>query len=188
MGAVQSCAGLRRAQRTDVCAGHSRRGSYVSRRPHRVTPGGCLPDSAVERRRGASQPGRRCGSRLQGWRAGRSRTMISEFRFSVPPSMGMGKPSATSSPGLGSALPNLHRNWALPIPHIRRKWAHPCHCHICARTGLCPATSAAGKGSIRDATSDSGTGSPLPLPHLRWDWTLPCHICGGKGLYPLCHF
>ena len=61
--------------------------------------------------------------------------MISEFRFSVPPSMGMGKPSTTSSPGLGSALPHLHWERALSaVPHLIRERAHPCH--ICARTGL----------------------------------------------------
>ena len=64
---------------------------------------------------GTSQPGRRCGSRLQGWRAGtrKYRTTISEFRFSAPPSMRMGKPSVTSSaPGLGSPLPHLRWDWA----------------------------------------------------------------------------
>ncbi len=91
-----------------------------------MAPGGCLPDSAVERRRGASQPGRRCGSRVQGWWAGRSRTMISEFRFSVPPSMGMGKPSTTSSLGLGSALPQLHWERALSaVPHLIRELGEP---------------------------------------------------------------
>jgi hypothetical protein len=47
-----------------------------------------------------------------------------------------------SAPGLGSPLPHLHRDWARP-------------CHICAGTGLAPATSAPGLGS--------------PLPHLRRD-------------------
>jgi hypothetical protein len=34
---------------------------------------------------------------------------------------------ATSAPGLSSPLPHLHRDWARP-------------CHICAGTGLAPAT------------------------------------------------
>ena len=33
-----------------------------------------------------------------------------------------------------------------PLPHLRRDWAHPCH--ICAGTGLSPATSAPGPGSM----------------------------------------
>jgi hypothetical protein len=55
-----------------------------------------------------------------------------------------------------------------PLPHLRRDWAHPRH--ICAGTGLSPATSAPGLGS--------------PPPHLRRDWALPCHICAGTGLTP----
>ena len=47
-------------------------------------------------------------------------------------------------------------------------WAHSCH--ICAETGLTPATSAPGLGS--------------PLPHLRRDLAHPCHICAGTGLTP----
>ncbi len=54
------------------------------------------------------------------------------------------------------------------MPHLRRDWAHPCH--ICAATGLTPATSAPGLGS--------------PLPHLRRDWAHPCHICTGTGTLP----
>ena len=63
---------------------------------------------------GTSQPGRRCGSRLQGWRAGsrKYQTTISEFRFSAPRSMRMGKPSVTSALGLGSPLPHLRWDWA----------------------------------------------------------------------------
>ena len=40
----------------------------------------------------------------------------------------------SSAPGLGSPLPHLHQDWARP-------------CHICARTGLAPATSAPGLDS-----------------------------------------
>ena len=40
--------------------------------------------------------------------------------------------------------------------------------HICAGTGLTPATSALGLGS--------------PLPHLQRDWAHPCHICNGPEL------
>ena len=56
-------------------------------------------------------------------------------------------------------------------------------CHICAGTGLPPATSA------------RGLGSPLPHPHLDWarrplihlhrDWARPCHIRTGTGLTPV---
>ena len=56
------------------------------------------------------------------------------------------RPLPTSAPGLGS-----------PLPHLRRGWARPCH--ICAGTGLAPATSAPGLGS--------------PLPHLRRDRARP---------------
>ena len=52
---------------------------------------------------------------------------------------------------------------AIALPHLRRDWAWPCH--ICAGTGLGPATSAPGLGSA--------------LPHLRRDWARPCHICAG---------
>ena len=38
-----------------------------------------------------------------------------------------------------------------PLPHLHRDWAH--RCHICAGTGLGPATSAPGPGA--------------PRPHLR---------------------
>jgi hypothetical protein len=41
-------------------------------------------------------------------------------------------------------------------------------CHICAGTGLSPATSAPGLGSL--------------LRHLHRDWAHPCHICAGTGL------
>jgi hypothetical protein len=40
-------------------------------------------------------------------------------------------------------------------PHLHRDWAHPCH--LCARTGLTPATSAPELGS--------------PLPHRHRDWS-----------------
>jgi hypothetical protein len=76
--------------------------------------------------------------------------IVSRRRFEVltPP---------TSSPGLGS-----------PLPHLRRDWAHPDH--ICAGTGRTPTTSAPGLGS--------------PRPHLRRDWAHPAHICAGIGLTP----
>jgi hypothetical protein len=50
----------------------------------------------------------------------------------------------------------------------RQTSLHPCH--ICAGTGLTPATSAPGLGSS--------------LPHLRRDWAHSCHICTGTGLTP----
>jgi hypothetical protein len=60
-------------------------------------------------------------------------------------------------------LPHLHRDWARPcLPHLHRDLAHPGH--ICARTGLAPATSAPGPGS--------------PLPHLRRDWGSPASTAG----------
>ena len=49
-----------------------------------------------------------------------------------------------------------------------RAWARPCH--ICAATGLAPATFAPRLGS--------------PLPHLHRNWAHPCHICTGTGLTP----
>jgi hypothetical protein len=55
--------------------------------------------------------------------------------------------------------------WARPSnppTHTRRRWSR----HICAGTGLTPATSAPGLGSH--------------LPHLRPDWAHPCHICSGR--------
>ena len=53
--------------------------------------------------------------------------------------------NATSAPGLGSALPHLHRDWAFSfhictrtglsaLPHLHRDWA--LFFHICTRTGL----------------------------------------------------
>jgi hypothetical protein len=56
-------------------------------------------------------------------------------------------PSATSAPGLDTALPYLHRDWARasciyavglgsPAPHLRRDCAHPgqvCPLRPCAR-------------------------------------------------------
>jgi hypothetical protein len=55
----------------------------------------------------------------------------------------------TSALGLGS-----------PLPHLRRDWAHPCH--ICAGTGLTPATSAPGLGLAPLPTSAPRLGSPPP--------------------------
>ncbi len=63
-----------------------------------------------------------------------------------------------------SVLIGLHRGKS----HPHRAWAHPRH--ICAETGLTPATSAPGLGS--------------PPPHLRRDWAHPCHICTGTGFTP----
>ncbi len=57
-------------------------------------------------------------------------------------STGTGLAPATSAPGLGSPMPDLHRDWARPG-------------HICTGTGLTPATSAPGLGS--------------PRPHLHRD-------------------
>jgi hypothetical protein len=86
---------------------------------------------------------------------------------------------ATSAPGLGSALPHPHRDWAHPC-HIwtRTRWAHPWHigtgtgahpCHICTGTRLTPATSATGLGS--------------PLPHRHRDWAHRSHIDTGTGAH-----
>ncbi len=52
-----------------------------------------------------------------------------------------------------------------PLARLHRDWAHPRH--ICAGTGLTPATSAPGLGS--------------PRPHLRRDWAHPGHICARTG-------
>jgi hypothetical protein len=82
---------------------------------------------------------------------------------------------ATSALGLCSPAPHLCRDWIHPLPHLHWDWAHPATSalgpgppgHICAGTGLTPATSASGLSSS-PATSAPGLGSPLP--HLRWDW------------------
>ena len=78
-------------------------------------------------------------------------------------------------------------------------------CHICAGTGLTPATSAPGLGSplprlhrdwahpahigtgtgLSPATSAPGPGSPRPT-HLHRDWAYPCHICIRDRALP-CH-
>jgi hypothetical protein len=82
---------------------------------------------------------------------------------------------ATSSPSLASSNACTHGT-----SHICAywDWAHPCH--ICAGTGLTPATSAPIKTARTLATSPRGLGSPLP--HLHGDWAHPCHICTGTGL------
>jgi len=71
--------------------------------------------------------------------------------------------SLMCTPGLGSPLPHLHRDWARP-------------CHICTGTGLAPCHictgTAPGRGSPH-ATSAPGRGSPLP--HLQWDGAHPYH-------------
>ena len=62
----------------------------------------------------------------------------------------------------------LHPQWSVNgrlgslLPHLRRDWAHPCH--ICAGTGLTPATSAPGLGS--PLSSPAGVrleDGPVPL-------------------------
>jgi hypothetical protein len=95
----------------------------------------------------------------------------------APSAQGRGLAPAASTPGLGSALPRL-----------RRDWAHPYH--ICTGTGLSPATSAPGRGSSLPATVALGLCSPLPhvrrdrarpcLPQLHWDWT-PCRLQNALG-------
>ncbi len=105
--------------------------------------------------------------------------------------------SATSSPGLGSPRPPLHRDWAHPSHHCTGTWSHPFH--ICTGPALTRATSAPGLGSqpphlhwdcahpchictgtaLTRATSAPGLGSQPP--HLHWDCAHPCHICTGDG-------
>jgi hypothetical protein len=72
---------------------------------------------------------------------------------------------AAASTGRGSTPyarafdPSSPSGRLLPIlPHLRRDWAHPCH--ICAGTGLTPATSAPGLGhttatALRTAAKDA---------------------------------
>jgi hypothetical protein len=55
-----------------------------------------------------------------------------------------------------------------PLSHLRRDWAHPCH--ICAGTGLTPATPPPGPGS--------------PLPRLHRDCAHPRRICTGTRRTP----
>ncbi len=70
--------------------------------------------------------------------------------------------------------PSLHHctecdaDKALALPRLHRDYAQPCH--ICTGTGLNPATSAPGLGSI--------------LPRLHRDWARPCHICTGTRAFP----
>ena len=54
----------------------------------------------------------------------------------------------------------------------RRDLAHPGH--ICARTGLTPATSAPGLGSPFPNLHPAGLGSHVP--HLHQNWALPCSV------------
>jgi hypothetical protein len=93
---------------------------------------------------------------------------------------GTGLAPATSAPGLGSLLPDLHLDWARP-------------CHIWTRTGLTPATSAPGLDSpllhldqdwARPCQICTGTGA-RPCPHLHRHWAHPSHICTGTGLTPI---
>jgi hypothetical protein len=77
-------------------------------------------------------------------------------------------PVATSSPGLGSLLPHLHRDWAHPT-------------HICTGTGSRPCRIWTGSGLAR-ATSAPGLGSLAPLTHLHRDWARRCHTCTGTEL------
>ncbi len=71
------------------------------------------------------------------------------------------------APSVFNAYPDECRLFTLTrAPHLDRDWARPCH--ICARTGLTPSTSAPGLGS--------------PRPHLHRDWAHPVHICAGTGL------
>ena len=60
------------------------------------------------------------------------------------------------------------RDAAAPLPRLHRdcQCAHPGH--VCAGTGLTPATSAPGLGS--------------PPPHRHRDWASPRHVCTGTGL------
>ena len=63
----------------------------------------------------------------------------------------------------GACLAALHQVFFHPHARVGR-----IRCHIRARTGLTPATSAPGLGP--------------PLPHLRRDWAHPCHIGTATGL------
>jgi hypothetical protein len=96
---------------------------------------------------------------------------------------------ATSAPGLGTSLPDLHYDrvhlchlcagLVSPSQHLHRSCAHPFHdsghpCHICTRTGHIPAMPAPGSGSTASFSPELGSS----LQHLRWDWAHPCHITG----------
>jgi hypothetical protein len=63
---------------------------------------------------------------------------------------------ATFASRMGSHLAHLGKDLPHPCHICTRKWAAPCH--ICTGTGLTPATSAPGLGSL--ATSAPGLGSP----------------------------
>ena len=56
--------------------------------------------------------------------------------FALGPSSQCARPSCWRAPPRGRGS---------PLPHLRRDWAHPCH--ICAGTGLTPATFTLGLGS-----------------------------------------
>jgi hypothetical protein len=92
---------------------------------------------------------------------------------------------------------------ASPRLHLNRDVAHPAH--ICDGTGLAPATSAPGRGSLFLQVNAAGYPFPplttadirsvypcrasVAAPSARWHrlqrgWAHPCHSCTGTGLTP----
>ena len=70
----------------------------------------------------------------------------------------------------GAPLPHLCRDWAQPLQHLQRGRGTPCHCHICAGTGLRPCHICAG---TRHTPPHLRWDWAQPLPHLRRDWAHP---------------
>jgi hypothetical protein len=112
------------------------RSAVGGRRPRRSL--GCVLPLQTSR----SSSRRSCSAR--GWcRTGSPRPCLQQDRAPAPPTPRLGAPPIAARKGL--AAPLLRLDW---------DWAHPIH--VCAGTGLPPATSASGPGS--------------PRPRLRRDW------------------
>jgi hypothetical protein len=124
---------------------------------------------------------------------------------------GTGPTPATSTPGLGSPLTHLHRDWAHPSHICTGTWltphaSAPCRAHrllaVCAVLrrsqprpgGLTPCSSALGLGPpLSDlhldwacASHTSVPGRRSPLSHLRRDWAHPPTSAPGQDS-PLPH-
>jgi hypothetical protein len=85
--------------------------------------------------------------------------------------MGLGTPLPTFAPGTGPTPATSSLGLGSALPHLRLDRAHPAH--TCTRTGLTPATSAPGQGS--------------PRPHLHRDWAQPFPLLSRAAWYPALH-
>ncbi len=134
----------------------------------------------------------RCSSPMPSTRTQGSRYPTSSMRSFAPQRRTTQVAPRTSahragSEWLGSPLPQLHRddgaqaaphllpNLGSPLPHLRRDWARSCH--ICAGTGLTPATATPGLAGfdVIEYTSSALLDQalhPLPAEKLRTRSTL----------------